>query len=352
MALQSIENVRLAGLSACVPKNTVSNIGANVFKSEEDARKFVANTGIKERRITDRDTCSSDLCYHAAERLIQDLDWEKEEIQCLVFITQTPDYVVPATSCILQDRLGLSKECLSFDVTLGCSAWTYGLSIIGALLSSGAIKKGLLLVGETTSKTKSDRDKSTYPLFGDAGTATALEYEEGNSGFKIHSNTDGSKYRAIYIPDGGFRNPVTKNSLEYHEVESGIIRNKVQYIMDGAEVFTFAITKAPKSMKKLIAHFSIDWESIDFLLLHQANMMMVDRIRKKVKIPEEKTPVSLEEFGNTSCSSIPLTMVYRLRERLSTGDVKILACGFGSGFSLATAYLETDQIVCPPLIEI
>ena len=352
MAFQTIPNVKISGIAACVPKNIEKNVDSSLFLNPEDANKFIKSTGIVEKRVVTDDQTSSDLCYYAAEKLISDLNWVKEDIDCLIFITQTPDYIVPATSCVLQSRLGLSKECHSFDVTLGCSAWVYGLSIIGSLVSSGNFKKGLLLVGETTTKTKSKQDKSTYPLFGDAGSATAIEYSVGSVGFKVHSGTDGSKFEAINIPDGGFRNQTKLDSLEMTKFEEGVIRNKLQYVMDGAAVFTFTITTVPKSIALLMEKSNIENENIDFLLLHQANKMIVDKVSRKLKFEENRVPTSYEKFGNTSCSSIPLTMVYKIQSNLKTQKLNLIACGFGSGLSWATAYFETENIICPNLIEI
>lgn len=352
MAFQNIPNVKISGIASCVPKKKEKNLDSSLFQTQEDAEKFIKNTGIVEKRIVSDDTTSADLCYFAAEKLVASLGWNKEDIDCLVFITQTPDYIVPATSCILQNRLGLSKECHAFDVTLGCSAWVYGLSIMGSLLSSGNFKKGLLLVGETTTKTKSTQDKSTYPLFGDAGSATAIEFSVESVGFKIHTGTDGSKYEAIMIPDGGFRNQTSLESLELVEIEEGIIRNKLQYIMDGAAVFTFTITTVPKSISKLMEINAIENEDIDYLLLHQANKLIVDKVSSKLNFEEKRVPTSYEKFGNTSCSSIPLTMVTKISSELKSKKLKLISCGFGGGLSWATAYFETENIVCPDLIEV
>jgi 3-oxoacyl-[acyl-carrier-protein] synthase-3 len=352
MAFQTIPNVKISGIAACVPKNIEKNIDSSLFSNIDDANKFIKSTGIIEKRAVPDALTSSDLCYYAAEKLISNLNWDKEEIDCLIFITQTPDFIVPATSCILQNRLGLSKECHSFDVTLGCSAWVYGLSIMGSLISSGNFKKGLLLVGETTTKTKSKQDKSTYPLFGDAGSATAIEFVIDSKGFKVHSGTDGSKFEAINIPDGGFRSQTNLNSLEMVKFEEGVVRNKLQYIMDGAAVFTFTITTVPKSIALLMEKNQIENENIDFLLLHQANKMIVDKVSTKLKFEQERVPTSYEKFGNTSCSSIPLTMVSKISTNLKTKKLNLIACGFGSGLSWATAYFETENIICPDLIEV
>lgn len=352
MAFQKIENIKISGISACVPKHIEKNKGASVFLSMEDSEKFITSTGIIERRVVPASLCSSDLCYQAAERLIQDLNWDKSEIDCLIFITQTPDYIVPATSCILQERLGLTSECYSFDVTLGCSGWVYGLSLMGSLLSQGNFKKGLLLVGETTTKTKSNTDKSTYPLFGDCGTATAMEFYPGSEPMYFHSGTDGLKHKAIYIPDGGFRNPTTIDSLTMETIEPGVTRNKLQYIMDGGAVFIFSITKPPQSIRLLSERAGISLDEIDYFFLHQANKIMVEKIMNKLKLPLEKAPTSFEKFGNTSMSSIPLTMILNKRLELSESRKELIVCGFGSGLSWSSGYIITENIACPPLFEI
>jgi len=352
MAFQKIENVKISGISACVPKTIESNKNSPIFLNKEDAEKFISTTGIKERRVASSEVCSSDLCYQAAVKLIDELGWNKNDIDCLIFITQTPDYIVPATSCILQDRLGLSTDCYSFDITLGCSGWVYGVSVMGSLLSSGYFKKGLLLVGETTTKTKSRTDKSTYPLFGDAGTATCMEYCPQSAPMYFHSGTDGSKHKVIYIPDGAFRNPTTLESLKFEKIEPGVIRNRLQYIMDGGSVFIFSITKPPQSIKILLEKTGISKEEIDYYFLHQANKIMVEKILDKLKVTLEKAPISFELFGNTSMSSIPLTMVTCKRNEILSSRLKLITCGFGGGLSFASGYFITDHIVCPELVEI
>jgi len=352
MAFQKIKNVRISGISACVPSNIESSNNSPAFLNKIDADQFINTTGIIERRIADSGICSSDLCFHAAEKLINELMWDKKEIDCLIFVTQTPDYIVPATSCILQSRLGLSDACYAFDITLGCSGWVYGVSVMASLLSDGYMKKGLLLVGETTSKTKSKMDKSTYPLFGDAGTATAMEFKKNESPMYFHTGTDGSKFEAIYIPDGGFRKMTTSDSLEMKEYEPGIIKNRLQYFMDGATVFVFSMKTAPRSVSFLLDSIKLNSNEIDYFIFHQANKMIVEKIKEKLKLPVNKVPTSYEFFGNTSMSSIPLTMVIKIREELCNSKLHLIACGFGSGLSWATCYIETDKIICPALIEI
>lgn len=352
MAILHTKDVTIKGVTACVPKYREDNKQIPIFNSPEDSLRFIETTGIEYRHmVKDTGVTSSDLCYKAAEDLISGLEWSKDEIDCLIFVSQTPDYILPATACVLQHRLGLSQDTYAMDVSLGCSGWVYGLSVISSLLSAGTMKKGLLLVGDTTTVTKSARDKSTYPLFGDAGTATAVVFEEGSKGISFQMGTDGKGSDAIKIPHGGFRNFFTKESLDYEEVEPGIFRNKLQSILDGPSVFTFGITKGPKSVNTLIEHFKIDKEEVDYFVFHQANMIMNEKIRSKLKIESEKVPYSLKEYGNTSSASIPLTIVAGLHNKLADGRKKIITCAFGVGLSWASAFFEVDNIYCHDVIE-
>lgn len=352
MAFQHIKNVQIAGLAACVPSAKEENKDLTIFSTEADFEKFVSATGIERRRVANKDICSSDLCYEAAEKLIAELKWDKQDIECLIFVSQTPDYILPATACILQDRLNLSKDCMAFDVSLGCSGWVYGISVLSTIISSGSIKKGLLLSGDTVTKTKSPLDKSTYPLFGDAGTATAIEYKDGADGIKSYLCTDGSNYDVIMIEDGGYRNPVSPDSLIIRTNEDGTIRNKLQSYLDGTSVFTFGISQAPRCVKRLLEHFQIEKDEIDYYIFHQANMLMNEKIRDKLGLEVNKVPYTLKNFGNTSSASIPLTLVNQLQSELVNKSLHIVGCGFGVGLSWGAVSFNTDSIVCPDLIEI
>lgn len=347
MAFLEIRNVRIAGIAAGVPKNIAQNDSNSVLSKDYDAAAFVELTGVKEARISDHLT-TSDLSYEAAERLIADLGWDKKEIEALIFVSQTADYILPATSCILQDRLGLSKECYTADIALGCSGWVYGLSSVASLLSLGTIKKVLLLVGDAKKRASGPRD----PLFGHAGTATALEYVEGAAGFKFHFGTDGSGFDAIIIPDGGSRNQVGPESFALEEVD-GKMMHRMQTRMKGLDVFAFGITTAPKSVKKLAQHYEFDYLDADYFVFHQANMKMNNQIVKKLKLDPAKVPSCMLHFGNTSSASIPLTIVTQLRGKFENKPTKFICCGFGVGLSWGTVAFESDdQIVISELVEV
>lgn len=352
MAFLRIDNVAVCGIAACVPKNIERNSESPLFEDEKERQNLIESTGISEKRVAPEGCCSSDLCFSAAEKLIEDLQWNKDDIDALVFVSQTPDYILPATACILQNRLGLKKECLAFDISLGCSGWVYGMSVISSLLSSGNLKKALLLCGDLTTRQNCFRDKTSYPLFGDAGTVTALQFEEGAEGLRIHLATDGAGANTIIIPDGGYRNPTNEDSLKFEDLGGGKIMTRLHSRLDGMSVFSFAISKAPKSVKSLCEHFDIDIDNVDCFPFHQANMFLNETVRKKLKIDEDKMPYCMSKFGNTSCASLPLTLVVTRREELQSKSMTILGCAFGVGLSWGSIYFKTNKIVVPELLEI
>lgn len=349
MAFFEFKNVRIAGISAGVPSFVADNLHPlpeDAVSTDYTPEDFVKATGVKERRITFTLT-TSDLCYHAAEKILSDLKWKKEEVDAIIFVSQSRDYTLPATAGILQERLGLSTETYCIDLTLGCSGWVYGLSTVASLLSTGCMKKALLMAGDS----KAIRPLSISPLFGHVGTVTAVEYKEGAPGFCFHSGTDGSGYDAIIMPDGGSRNLVTTKSFDMEECEDGM-KTRMQARMKGMDVFSFGITTAPKSVKKLAEHFEFDYLSYDYLVLHQANMSMNNMIAKKLKLPNEKVPSCMHHFGNTSSASIPLTIATELKGVVGQEPKKFLCCGFGVGLSWSTVAFTTENFLISDLVEI
>lgn len=348
MAFLEFKNVRIAGISAGVPKHVSSNLHPakdDNFSSDYSPEDFVEVTGVKERR-TSYVLTTSDLAYEAAEKLIVDLGWEKADIEALIFVSQTADYILPATACILQDRLGLSKECYAADVALGCSGWVYGLSYVASLMVNGNIRKALLLCGDAKMRFQGFID----PLFGWAATATAFEYRKSAEGFRCHFGTDGSGYDAIIAPDGGSRNPFSMKSFET-EIIDGKPMNRLMTRMKGMDVFSFGITTPPKSVKKLAEHYGFDYHDYDYFVFHQANMKMNNQIIKKLKLDPIKVPYSMYHFGNTSSASIPLTIVTELKDKCQT-PTKFICCGFGVGLSWGTVAFVADNMLISDLVEV
>jgi len=352
MALFSLNNVVIKGIASCVPKEIVKNENYPLF-SPEEALKFSTSTGVFQKRKADMHTTASDLCYHAAEKLIAELGWEKNTIDALIFVSQTPDYILPATSCILQHRLGLGIDTYALDISLGCSGWVYGFASMAQFLTHGGMKRGILLTGETTLKLNSEFDKSAYPLFGDAGTATALEFDVNAKTTHFHFQTDGEGYQAIFTPDGGFRNPTTEKSLIYEDIDEGIRMHRLHNRLNGMDVFAFGILRAPQSVNAILEYASIQREDVDYYIFHQANLFMNEKIRKKLKLTEEQVPYSLRDFGNTSSATIPLTITTQIREQLRQKSAKLIVCGFGVGLSWGTVYFEIDEnFIISDLVEI
>lgn len=349
MAFCEFKNVRIAGIAAGVPKRISSVLDKDsddVLAVGTSAEDFVKATGVKERRTSPTLT-TSDLCCAAAEKLILDLKWNKEEIDAVIFVSQTPDYILPATSCIIQDRLGLSKECYATDISLGCSGWVYGLSNAVSLVSASNFRKILLMVGDAKKRAESPRD----PLFGAAGTVTAIEYAENEEGFKFHFGTDGSGYDAIITPDGGSRNQVSPSSFKLYEFE-GKMMHRMQSRMKGMDVFAFGISTAPKTIKKLAEHYEFDYLDNDYFIFHQANMKMNNMIVKKLKLPVEKVPFCMYNFGNTSSASIPLTIVTQLKGKVENVVTKFICCGFGVGLSWGSVKFTTNKMIISELVEV
>lgn len=352
MARWEIKNVRVTGVAAAVPRNVVYTTDFDFFTPEE-AGVFNNTVGIKQRHIAPEDVCASDLCFAAAEQLLADLKWERESVDVLIFESVTGDYKTPPTSCLLQDRLGLSEDCFAMDIPMGCCGCMYAITTGGNLLSSGNVKRALLLVGDTALRMGSMKDKSRVPLFGDCGTAMALEYDPTASDIVVDFHTYGKGYEALMTPHGGFRHPVTKESFEYEDFGNGIIRAPLHTLINGMNVFSFAISKPPRSIETFITDYGIDRErDVDYFLIHQANKMIVDRIVKKLKLPLEKVPYNLEEFGNLGGASIPSLMVTRLREQLMEGGKSLLMSSFGLGLTWGTMWMKTRPMVVSTLVKV
>jgi 3-oxoacyl-[acyl-carrier-protein] synthase-3 len=348
MAYWEIKNVALRGVTGTVPNNPVKTADYDVM-SAEDAEVFDNTVGIKNRYIASNDVCASDLCFDAAERLLASLGWEKESIDVLVFASVTGDYKTPPTAGILQHRLGLPTGTFVLDIPMGCCGSIYAINIAGNLLSAGTVKRALLLVGDTALRMGSMRDKSRVPLFGDCGTAMALEYDTSASDIIIDFNTLGSGYEALMTPHGGFRHPITAESFIEEDFGNGIVRAPKDTLINGMDVFSFAISRPPISIKKMMEKYELNTDNVDFFLIHQANKLIVDRIVKKLKLPLEKVPYDLQEFGNLGGASIPMLMTYNLSEELQNRPLKLVCSAFGLGLTWGTMILSTNGVVVAPI---
>ena len=283
MAFIRYNNVGMTAIAACVPPRIVSNYELHDLMNEENISRLVKSTGIEERRITDPGVTASDLCYKAAEKLLNDNNIDRSSIDLLIFSTMSHDYYLPPTGPILQNRLGLPHTTACIDMVYACTSFVYALSTAYAYVSSMGIKRALVLVGETMSKVANPKDKVNYPLYGDAGTAFIVEQGDfGESIFQLSSDGSGAKY--VIMPNRGFRNQLTVDNVQDKEHEDGNVRRDIDVTMDGMETFNHAIFSIPKQIKNLMKEANITGDNIDYLVSHQANKLMVEYIVKKTKI--------------------------------------------------------------------
>lgn len=352
MALLSFKDIGISAISACVPKNKIENIKQTQYFNSDAVSAVVEKTGVKERRVAKPEICSSDLCLEAAERLISDNGIKKEDINALIFVSQTPDYRMPATSIILQHRLGLSVETIAFDVNLGCTGFIHGLYLAYSLLQNSSISKVLLLNGETRSRVYSAKDRSVAFLFGDAGSATLIEKSAkfGESFFSLGTGGEYADY--IKIPGGGYRNPSTSETLKEKVIdEYGNIRSDEHGYMRGEDVFGLFIKVVPRDIKRLYEYSNICQEEIDYLVMHEGSNYLSSYLKKRLKFPNDKVPSVMPMFGNTSSVSIPLNMVANLKGKLHD-QKKFLMTVMGVGMAWASCIINTKSCNISELVEI
>lgn len=333
---------KILDIASYFPEQILSNEELAELFPDWTAEKILVKTGIEQRHIAGPDETASDLAYEAASALFKKGKVKKEEVDYLIFCTQAPDYVLPTSACILQDRLGLSRSSGALDINLGCSGYVYGLSLAKALLESGVAKCVLLLTADTYSKYIHPLDKSVRTLFGDAGAATVLVNDASANACigPFVFGTDGSGARNLIVESGGFRMPKSVvTGVEYSD-ESGNIRSKDNLFMDGAEIMAFSLKEVPSATNELLKKAGLDHEQIDLFVLHQANKFMLEALGKKMKIPTGKLPVLMHDCGNTVSSTIPVTLERLEAEGTLKRGMKLALVGFGVGYSWAGCIVE------------
>jgi len=351
MAKIKYSNIGIGAVAACVPKRIVGREELKSLIPEKEIDRMVNSIGIREKRYADEGVCASDLCVRAAEKLLEDNKIDKSEIDALIFVSQTSDYRQPATAPSIQHRLGLGTGVLSFDVNLACSGYVYGLSIAYSFASQEGIRNVLLLVGDTMSRIVSGKDRESFPLFGDAGTATLVcKGDFGESWFSL--NSDGSGKDIMQIPYGGYRKQSCREGLEEHTDSQGNVRTGEQFCMNGMDVFNFGMRVEPKDVEGLAEWACKAIEDIDVVIFHQANRFMTDFFAKCLKIPADRIPYCLERFGNTSSASIPLTVVSELHNPVCYPKREnVLMSGFGAGLSWGSVLLNLSRCRVSALVE-
>lgn len=329
MAQSTLNNCRIAGIATAVPDNVFDNQQDIEGFSPTEVRKVIAMAGVKQRFVSDGTLCASDLCLQSARELLSGLQWAPDTIDAMILITHSPDYFQPATVNLVHRDLGLSVNCATFDVGLGCSGYPYGLWLAGMMINSG-MKRVLVLHGETPSRYASPEDRATYLLFGDAGSATAVERDDSAQPWHFSLHTDGQGYDDLIIRAGAFRNRFSDVERDYY------------LEMDGSGLFSFTIERVPPLIEDTLQMAGVEKELIDYFIFHQSNQFMMKHLAKKCGLDVDKTPIILEKFGNTGGPSVPLTVTQAVGQQGMRDDLKMLMLGYGVGLSWSSALVSTD----------
>jgi 3-oxoacyl-[acyl-carrier-protein] synthase III len=348
MSRHTIQNVSVRGIAAAVPMRKEGQEDLAKVFGERDAKRLVLGTGIVERRI-DHSLTTQDLCGQSAKVLMEECEWSPSTIDHLIFVSQSPDYILPQSACILQAELGLPRSATAFDVRQGCAGAPFGIWLAGRILQKG--ERALVLLGDVSDRV-APRDRSAVPIFGDGGSAILMEYDEKASPIFCSTGTDGRGYENIIIPAGAGRCPSSSETRELHEDAQGNWRSREHIFMNGQEVFSFALQHVPELARECLDMAGWNIDDCDDVVFHQANEFMIKTIATKVGIPMSKVPLCLSRFGNTSSASIALALVTERKAALGGEKRRYLLLGFGVGWSWAGVALEMDSVVVPDLIEV
>lgn len=331
MAVVKTTGARIAGVCTCVPTRQFDNVKDSSAFTQEEIRKVTGMAGVSSRRVAGETICSSDLCIAAAQRLLDRLGWHPRSIDAVIMVTQTPDYFLPSTACVVHHRLNLADHCAAFDVGLGCSGYPYGMWLAAMMLQGGGMRRVLVLHGETPTRFSDQSDRSVSLLFGDAGSATALEstgLTEPIWYYALHS--DGGGFNSMIVESGGFRD------------RFGADARKHCVSMNGALIFNFTIKRVPALIDETLQAAMMGNDDVDYFIFHQSNQFIMKHLCVKRSLPSEKVPIILRDFGNTGGASIPLTMTQGNLTRLKDRPLRLMLLGYGVGLSWGSALIDLD----------
>lgn len=346
------DNVRIKAIASSVPDDVEYTTDYNELFGEDHVRKFIMSTGVKRRFTTHRlGVTASDLCYAAAEKIISELNYDRTKIDALIFASSSRDYLQPVTAGILQDRLGLTDDCMCYDVPLGCSAYVYGLYLAAMHINSGC-RSVLLLAGSTGERLPENYVPNEIPmLFGNGGSATLMEYDETAPKTYGLLRSIGRDFRMLVSPYSGQRHPFWPMVTELGYQKACELRNK--FYMEGMDVMRFSLKEVVSMVQDFKEHFNCNYDNIEILACHQANKLIISNLARKIKFPISKIPLSIVDFGNTGCASIPLAICEHYSNKDSSNDNgDILTCGFGIGLSLGIVGISVDPKTCYQLIKV
>lgn len=358
-------DVEIRGIHTIVPHNAIDIDSElhTIYKGDQNALNRIKKViGLQTRHVAPKHITATDMGEMASNALLESLQIDPLSIGALIFVTQTPDYILPASACYLHGKLGLDQSCLSFDINQACSGYLYGLYVAHSLIQSGGVRRVLLLVGDTLSKFINPLDSNLAPIIGDGVSATLLERsergKEDGSGERDKTSeaffalgSQGEKFYQLIIPEGAGRIP-TKEILQEPKIwETDATRNLKQLYMDGAEIFNFAVMKYPETFEEILSYSQIDRESLDFFFFHQANKYIVDNIARRLGLPKDKVPnTTTNKYGNLSGCSVPATICDTLHEQANQGlshPLRVHLAGFGAGLAWGNAILSLPKgFVC------
>ena len=322
--------VKITNIEYYLPEKVITNDQLAKEFPAWSSNKIEKKVGIRERHIVEEDETALDLALIAGKKILE--NYNKDKIDFILFCTQSPEYYLPSGACILQDRLGLSKNLGAFDYNLGCSGFVYGLALAKSLITSKIATNILLITSETYTKHIHPKDKGNRAIFGDAAAATIIEKSEEEQIGEFVLGTDGSGYKNLIVLNGGLRNRYNSNAKEIDD-GSGSIRTNNNLYMNGPEIFNFTINAVPKLVSETLEKNNISLEDIDYIIFHQSNKYMNEYLRKKIGIPKEKYYLNLLHTGNTVSATIPIAIKEALDNKLIKKGDKILLIGFGVGYS-------------------
>lgn len=350
MAFFKFNNIRVGGVACAVPKNEVKTESYKLLFGDVEVEKFMQMTGVRaSRRTLEHQTCS-DLGFHAAQELLAHKGVDPSEIGACIFSSHSPDYRRPATAFVLQYRLGIPKEAVCYDISLGCSSLVVGMQTVASIMNTGDIKKALLFVGDTAGKSVYPKDRSSAMLFGEAGAVMLLEKtKDATDEVNALVRSDGSGYRYMIIPGGGYRNLHASGDVVM--CEDGNPRTLMNSFIQGTSVFTFTVFDVPRLIKDFFAQTETTPEQYDCFAFHQANLYILKQIAKKVKIDFERMPITLDRYGNTSGASAIVSLCDKYGNDNENKRIKVLTSGFGIGISLGAVSFEIDTNDILPIFE-
>lgn len=341
----TLNNVAIKAIATYVPKGILEMDSLNDLFGEEKVRVIKNATGVERVHVAAENETASDECFEAAQLLFEKEGIDKSTIDGLVFVSQTFDYKAPATSVILQGRLGLSQDTVCFDTSFGCSGYINGVFQAATMISSGACKNVLLLAGDTTTKMINKRDRTHRMVFGDCGSATLLTWCEGKS-ISAHICSNGDEHKTVIVPAGGYRMPSSEETRKEFEDESGNVRTLENLNMDGDKVFNFIVHCGQDSIKKMLDYKNWDKDEVDFYALHQATKFTLSYMRKRLKITPEKAPINIMNFGNTGPTTVPLILTDLCHKDSGVDTSKfhrVIMSAYGVGLSWGTVACDLSE---------